>query len=90
MATFRQDVGYSDGRHPDRIAFSSPELDAQRHFTINGMFYNPLENRIIDFVGGEADLVTALCGLLAMPGGGLRRTSPVLRRCRLLRSSIFA
>jgi tRNA nucleotidyltransferase/poly(A) polymerase len=57
VATFRQDADYSDGRHPDRVAFSTAEHDAQRRdFTINGLFYDPLEDRVIDFVGGEADL----------------------------------
>src|SRR5215813_10751220 len=57
VATFRSDGGYSDGRHPDAVVFSSPEEDAQRRdFTINGMFFDPLENRLIDYVGGQEDL----------------------------------
>ena len=57
VATFRTDLSYSDGRHPDGVRFSTPEEDAQRRdFTINGMFFDPLENRVIDYVGGEADL----------------------------------
>ncbi|MBB76927.1 MAG: hypothetical protein CMJ75_20675 [Planctomycetaceae bacterium] len=57
VATFRSDHGYSDGRHPDQVTFSSPEEDAKRRdFTINGMFYDPLEDRVIDYVGGEEDL----------------------------------
>ncbi|MBN80407.1 MAG: hypothetical protein CMJ70_09720 [Planctomycetaceae bacterium] len=57
VATFRSDHGYSDGRHPDHVTFSSPEEDARRRdFTINGMFYDPLDDRVIDYVGGEADL----------------------------------
>ncbi|MEE3367792.1 MAG: CCA tRNA nucleotidyltransferase [Planctomycetota bacterium] len=57
VATFRSDHGYSDGRHPDHVTFSSPEEDAKRRdFTINGMFYDPLEGRVIDYVGGEEDL----------------------------------
>lgn len=57
VATFRQDADYSDGRHPDRVVFSTPEEDAQRRdFTINGLFYDPLEDRIIDYVGGQQDL----------------------------------
>ncbi len=56
-ATFRQDISYSDGRHPDRIAFSSPEEDARRRdFTMNGMFYDPLAEQVIDFVNGQDDL----------------------------------
>lgn len=57
VTTFRRDAPYSDGRHPDSITFSSPEEDAaRRDFTINGLFYDPVEQRVIDFVGGQADL----------------------------------
>ncbi|RMG33262.1 MAG: CCA tRNA nucleotidyltransferase [Planctomycetota bacterium] len=57
VVTFREDFDYSDGRHPDRIRFSSAERDAQRRdFTINGLFYDPIEGRVIDFVGGREDL----------------------------------
>ena len=89
VATFRQDVGYSDGRHPDRIAFSSPELDAQRRdFTINGMFYDPLENRIIDFVGGEADLKNRI--VRAIGDARQRIAEDKLRMLRAVRfASIF-
>jgi poly(A) polymerase len=57
VATFRSDGAYVDGRRPESIVFSSPELDASRRdFTINGMFLNPLTNKLIDYVGGQADL----------------------------------
>lgn len=57
VATFRSDVGYSDGRRPDAVVFSSPQDDAQRRdFTINGMFFDPIKNELIDYVGGQADL----------------------------------
>src|SRR5919199_4123949 len=57
VATFRSDVSYSDGRRPDAVVFSTAREDAlRRDFTINGMFFDPLENRLIDYVGGEADL----------------------------------
>lgn len=57
VATFRSDVSYSDGRHPDSVVFSSAREDAlRRDFTINGMFFDPLEGRLIDYVGGQADL----------------------------------
>src|SRR5215470_5878352 len=49
VATFRSDVSYSDGRHPDQVVFSSAREDAERRdFTINGMFFDPLENQLID------------------------------------------
>lgn len=57
VATFREDAGYSDGRHPDRVTFSSAQEDAQRRdFTINGLFYDPIDRRVLDFVGGQEDL----------------------------------
>jgi len=57
VATFRTDLSYSDGRHPDAVCFSTPEEDARRRdFTINGMFFDPIEEKVIDFVGGREDL----------------------------------
>src|SRR5437660_630550 len=57
VATFRSDISYSDGRHPDAVVFSSAREDAlRRDFTINGMFFDPLEERLIDYVGGQEDL----------------------------------
>lgn len=89
VTTFRQDVSYSDGRHPDRISFSSPEEDAKRRdFTINGMFYDPLAERIIDFVGGEGDLRQGLVRAIGQPRE--RFTEDKLRMLRAIRfASIF-
>ncbi|MFN4260955.1 MAG: CCA tRNA nucleotidyltransferase [Gemmataceae bacterium] len=57
VATFRSDVGYSDGRHPDAVVFATAYEDAQRRdFTINGMFFDPLTDQLIDYVGGQEDL----------------------------------
>lgn len=57
VATFRTDATYSDGRRPDAVTFSNPREDAQRRdFTINGMFYDPLHESVIDYVDGQADL----------------------------------
>ncbi len=57
VATFRKDLGYENGRAPTAIEPSTPEEDAKRRdFTINGMFYDPLNERILDFVGGREDL----------------------------------
>src|SRR5216683_6713119 len=51
VATFRSDEAYIDGRRPTGVVFSSPQLDAERRdFTINGMFFDPVKNEIIDFV----------------------------------------
>jgi poly(A) polymerase len=58
VATFRSDLGYSDGRHPDEVRFSSdPRQDvARRDFTINGMMLDPVSGEVLDFVGGRKDL----------------------------------
>ena len=57
VATFRQDAAYSDGRHPDAVTFTDAEHDAQRRdFTINGLFFDPLAEQVIDYVGGQDDL----------------------------------
>jgi tRNA nucleotidyltransferase/poly(A) polymerase len=57
VATFRQDHGYADGRHPAGVTFSDPETDAQRRdFTINALFYDPVAGRVLDYVDGAADI----------------------------------
>jgi poly(A) polymerase len=58
VATFRSDIGSSDGRHPDEVRFSkSPEEDvARRDFTINGMMLDPITDEVLDLVGGRKDL----------------------------------
>jgi poly(A) polymerase len=58
VATFRSDVGYSDGRHPDRVVYSkTPQEDVQRRdFTINGLLMRHDTAEVLDFVGGQADL----------------------------------
>ena len=57
VATFRSDGVYVDGRHPEEVVFTTAEEDAQRRdFTINGLFFDPLEERIIDYVDGQEDL----------------------------------
>jgi poly(A) polymerase len=58
VATYRSDIGYSDGRHPDHVRFAkTPQEDVQRRdFTINGLVLDPLANEVLDFVGGRADL----------------------------------
>ncbi len=57
VATFRTDGGYGDGRRPDSVTFTDPQADAlRRDFTINGMFYDPISDEVIDYVGGREDL----------------------------------
>lgn len=57
VATFRTDGGYQDGRRPDYVDFCGAEEDAKRRdFTVNGMFYNPIDDEVLDYVGGRDDL----------------------------------
>src|SRR3989442_7339065 len=70
VATFRSDEAYVDGRRPSEVHFSSPEEDAKRRdFTINGMFYDPVANEVIDFVGGRAALQTKIVRAIYQPRG---------------------
>src|SRR5262249_30382464 len=86
VATFRSDGAYLDGRHPTEVHFSSPEEDAQRRdFSINGMFFDPPNNAVIDFVGGRADLAA---GIVRAIGDPARRFAE--SRLRLLRAIRFA
>lgn len=68
VATFRSDSGYTDGRRPDAVIFSSAREDAKRRdFTINGMFYDPTEDKVMDFVDGQKDLEARLIRFIGNP-----------------------
>src|SRR6266576_475291 len=86
VATFRSDEAYIDGRHPSAVHFSSPEEDAKRRdFTINGMFYDPVSEEVIDFVGGHADIAAKLVRAIGDP---VQRFAE--DRLRMLRAVRFA
>jgi tRNA nucleotidyltransferase/poly(A) polymerase len=86
VATFRQDTSYSDGRHPDAVVFSTPEQDAQRRdFTINGLFYDPMADCVLDFVGGQEDLRAGLIRAIGQPQERFAED-----KLRLLRAVRFA
>src|SRR5580658_1529046 len=87
VATFRSDIGYSDGRHPDEVRFSrDPREDvARRDFTINGMLLDPVSDEVLDFVGGRADLAA---GIIRTIGDPQRRFDE--DKLRLLRAVRFA
>lgn len=87
VAAFREERGYSDGRRPDRVIYSDdPELDAvRRDFTTNGLFYDPVREEILDFVGGMADLRR---GVIRSIGDAATRFSE--DRLRILRAARFA
>src|SRR5665811_799302 len=69
VATFRSDIGYSDGRHPDEVRFSrDPREDvARRDFTINGMLLDPVSGEVLDYVGGRADLQAGIIRTIGDP-----------------------
>ena len=86
VATFRAEAEYTDGRHPDRVVYADAEADAaRRDFTINGLFFDPHENTVLDFVGGRADLERRVVRAIG---------APLLRfgedRLRLMRAVRFA
>ena len=69
VATFRSDLGYSDGRHPDEVRFSrDPREDVQRRdFTINGMMLDPVTGKVLDHVGGQNDLAAGVVRAIGDP-----------------------
>ena len=85
VATFRSDIGCSDGRHPDEVHFSSdPCEDVQRRdFTINGLLLDPETNEILDYVGGRADLSARIIRAIGDPER--RFTEDKLRMLRAVR-----
>jgi poly(A) polymerase len=86
VATFRRDGDYSDGRHPDAVEFTSAEEDAKRRdFTVNGLFYDPLKEQVVDYVGGRADLEKKILRAIGDPRQRFKED-----HLRLLRAIRFA
>jgi poly(A) polymerase len=85
VATFRSDVGYSDGRHPDHVVYSqTPREDvARRDFTINGLLMDPADGKVLDYVGGRDDLRAGIIRTIGEPR--LRFTEDKLRLVRAVR-----
>jgi poly(A) polymerase len=85
VATFRSDVGYSDGRHPDHVVYSkTPQEDVQRRdFTINGLLMRHDTGEVLDFVGGQDDLKTKVIRAIGEPSR--RFTEDKLRMMRAVR-----
>src|SRR5215472_8873650 len=85
VATFRSDVGYSDGRHPDCVVYSkTPQEDVQRRdFTINGLLMRHDDGEVLDFVGGRKDLTTGTVRAIGDPE--LRFAEDKLRMMRAVR-----
>ncbi len=97
VATFRADLGYSDGRRPDGVRWSSAREDVvRRDFTINGLLADPLDEaeegapgaglgRIIDYVGGIRDLERRVVAAIGDPDARFRED-----KLRILRAIRFA
>jgi len=67
-ATFRSDVDYEDGRRPEHVVFTTAEQDAlRRDFTVNGLFYDPIDERVIDYVDGRRDLAARVIRAIGDP-----------------------
>jgi poly(A) polymerase len=87
VATYRSDIGYSDGRHPDRVEYTkSPEDDVRRRdFTINGLLLDPRTDEVLDFVGGREDLRARLIRAIGEPETRFRED-----KLRMVRAVRFA
>ena len=87
VATFRSDVGYSDGRHPDQVVYAtSPEEDVKRRdFTINALLLNPETGDVRDFVGGRDDLRAGIIRAIGNPEQRFRED-----KLRMIRAVRFA
>src|SRR6266403_107873 len=87
VATFRADVGYSDGRHPDAVVFArTPKEDVQRRdFTINGLLMRHDTGEVLDYVGGQADLAAGIIRAIGEPDRRFRED-----KLRLFRAVRFA
>jgi len=87
VATFRSDIGYSDGRHPDQVRYSNdPREDvARRDFTINGLLFDPITDEVLDFVDGRKDLEAGIVRTIGDPEQRLAED-----KLRMLRAVRFA
>jgi poly(A) polymerase len=86
VATFRADAAYSDGRHPDSVSFTDAQHDAlRRDFTINGLFYDPIAEQVVDYVEGRADLEARIIRAIGDPRLRIRED-----KLRMLRAVRFA
>ena len=86
VATFRTEGPYLDGRRPESVTFATPEEDAKRRdFTINGMFFDPVAQQVLDYVGGEHDLGAGLVRAIGDPHDRVRED-----KLRMLRAVRFA
>lgn len=86
VSSFRKDFDYTDGRKPGRIELTTPEEDAKRRdFTINGMFYDPIDDKIMDYVGGAEDIKKGVVRAIGNPDERFYED-----RLRMIRACRFA
>lgn len=86
VTTFREEGAYFDGRRPSKVTFSTAEKDVlRRDFTINGLLYDPLEDRVLDYVGGKKDLAARIVRTIGSPGERFEED-----KLRLIRAIRFA
>jgi tRNA nucleotidyltransferase/poly(A) polymerase len=82
IATFRSDGAYRDGRHPESVTFTDAEGDAKRRdFTVNGLFFDPVERRVLDYVDGESDLRAGILRCIGDPAARFSEDKLRLLRC---------
>lgn len=68
VATFRAEADYRDGRRPETVVFADARADAERRdFTVNGLFFDPVVEKLHDWVGGEADLSAKVIRTIGSP-----------------------
>lgn len=88
VATFRSEGPYHDGRHPSSVTFTTAEGDVRRRdFTINGLLYDPVAKKVLDYVGGQADLKARLVRAIGQPRE--RFAEDHLRMIRAVRFAAF-
>jgi poly(A) polymerase len=86
VATFRTEGKYSDGRHPDRVDFADERADVMRRdFTCNALFYDPATKKVLDLVGGRADISRRLLRTVGRPAERFAED-----HLRMLRAARFA
>lgn len=68
IGIFRKESGYSDHRHPDSVEIGDEKTDvARRDFSVNAMYFNPVDSHVIDHVGGHRDIQSKLLRTVGNP-----------------------